>query len=120
MMATGSWQVRLAVGGDQGKGVLAIPVPSVALTTQKMQRGLGMLLSLLGIFLIGGVVAMVGAAVREARLLPGVLPNPDAQRRGQIAMSIAFVLVIAAVWGEACGGAAKPARMDRRSTNRCR
>ncbi len=99
MMATGSWQVRLAVDGDQGKGVLAIPVPSVALTTQKMQRGLGMLLSVLGIFLIGGVVAMAGAAVREARLLPGAVPNPDAKRRGRIAMSIAFLLVIAAVWG---------------------
>ena len=99
MMATGSWEVRLSVNGDQGKGVLAIPVPSVARSTQKMQRGLGALLSLLGIFLIGGVVAMAGAAVREARLPPGAIPNPDAKRRGRIAMSIAFLLVIGAVWG---------------------
>ncbi len=99
MMATGSWQVRLEVDGDQGKAVLAIPVPAVALTTQKMQRGLGMLLSVLGIFLIGGVVVMAGAAVREARLVPGAVPNADAKRRGRIAMSVAFLLVIAAVWG---------------------
>jgi hypothetical protein len=99
MMATGSWQVRLSVDGDQGRGVVAIPVPSVALTTQKMQRGLGTLLCLLGIFLIGGVVAMAGAAVREARLPPGAVPNPAAKRRGRIGMSIAFLLVIAAVWG---------------------
>lgn len=99
MMATGSWQVRLAVDGDHGKGTLAIPVPSVALMIQKMQRGLGVLLSLLGVFLIGGVVAMAGAAVREARLSPGSVPDLRAKRRGRIAMSVAFFLVIAAVWG---------------------
>lgn len=99
MMTTGSWQVRLSVEGDKGNGALAIPVPSVALTTQKMQRGLGVLLSVLGIFLIGGVVAMAGAAVREARLVPGAIPTRDAKRRGRFAMSIAFLLAIAAVWG---------------------
>lgn len=102
MMTTGSWQVKLSVEGDRGTSTLAIPVPSVALTTRKMQRGLGALLSLLGIFLIGGVVAMTGAAVREARLAPGIVPNRNAKRRGRIAMSIAFLLAIAAGWG---GGA---------------
>lgn len=99
MMATGSWEVRLSVDGSQGKGVLSIPVPSAALTTRKMQFGLGALLSLLGIFLIGGVVAMAGAAVREAKVKPGTAPNPEAKRRGKIAMSVAFLVVIAAVWG---------------------
>src|SRR5947209_6395863 len=28
MMATGSWQVRITVDGAQGRGVLAVPVPS--------------------------------------------------------------------------------------------
>lgn len=99
MMTSGSWEVRLTADGTQGKGVLAIPVPSAALATRKMQPGLGLMLSLLGVFLIGGVVAMAGAAVREARLRPGATPAPGAKRRGRIAMSIAFVIVIAAVWG---------------------
>lgn len=99
MMATGSWQVRLSVDGDHGAGTLAIPVPSVALTTRKMQRGLGALLGVIGVFLIGGVVAIAGAAVREARLPPGAVPNEDAKRRGRGAMAIAFFIVIAAVWG---------------------
>jgi hypothetical protein len=64
-----------------------------------MQFGLGALLCVLGVFLIGGVVAMAGAAVREAKLKPGAVPNPDAKRRGRIAMSVAFVIVIAALWG---------------------
>src|SRR6185437_12599886 len=90
MMATGSWEVRLTVDGPQGKGVLSIPVPSAARTTRKMQLGLGALLSLLGIFLVGGVVAMAGAAVREAKVKAGTALNPEAKRRGRIAMSVAF------------------------------
>lgn len=99
MMATGSWEVRLTADGPLGKGILSVPVPSAALTTRKMQRGLGVLLSLLGLFLAVGVVAMAGAAVREAKAPPGTAPNPDARRRGRIAMSIAFFIAIAAVWG---------------------
>ena len=99
MMTTGSWQVRLTVDGPQGIGVLSVPVPSVARSTQRMQAGLGTLLGLLGIFLISGVVVMAGAAVREAKLKPGTLPDSESKRRGRIAMSIAFVIVLAAAWG---------------------
>jgi hypothetical protein len=99
MMTTGSWQVRLTVDGPQGTGVLSVPVPSVARSTQRMQAGLGALLGLVGIFLIGGVVAIAGAAVREAKLEPGIVPTSETKRRGRIAMSIALAIVIAAVWG---------------------
>ena len=98
MMASGSWQVRLTVDGDQGRGVLAIPVPSVALATKKMQRGLGILLACLGVFLVAGLVMMTGASAREAKLSPGAVPNAANKRRGRIAMSVAFVIVIAVVW----------------------
>ncbi len=99
MMATGSWQVRLTVDGQKGRGILAVPVPSAALTTKKMQLGLGVMLSLLGLFLVGGVVAMAGAAAREAKAHLGAIPDAAAKRRGRIAMSVAFLIVIAAVWG---------------------
>ncbi len=99
MMATGSWQVRITVDGSQGRSVLAVPVPSAPRTTKKMQFELGLLLSVVGLFLIGGLVAMSGASVREARLNPGAVPDAKARRRGRIGMSVAFVIVIAAVWG---------------------
>jgi hypothetical protein len=99
MMATGSWQVRVTVDGAQGRAVLAVPVPSAPLTTKKMQFELGLLLSVVGFFLIGGLVAMSGASVREARLNPGAVPDAKAWRRGRIGMSVAFIVVIGAVWG---------------------
>ncbi len=99
MMATGSWEVRLTADGASGRGVLSVPVPSAARATKKMQFGLGALLGLLGVFLIGGVVAMAGAAVREAKAAPGEIPNRDAKRGGRIAMSIALFIVVTSVWG---------------------
>lgn len=99
LMTTGSWQVRLTVDGPRGTGVLSVPVPSVARSTQRMQAGLGTLLVLLGIFLISGVVVMAGAAVREAKLKPGTVPSFESKRRGRVAMSIAFAIVLAVVWG---------------------
>ena len=99
MMATGSWKVLITVDGAQGRAVLAIPVPSAPLTTKKMQLQLGLLLSVVGLFLIGGLVAMSGASIREAKLSPGTVPETEARRRARIGMSIAFVIVIGAVWG---------------------
>ncbi len=99
MMATGSWQVRITVDGAQGRGVLAVPVPSAPRTTKKMQFQLGLMLSVFGFFLIGGLVAMSGASIREARLRPGTVPDAKARRRGRMGMSVAFLIVIGAVWG---------------------
>ncbi len=98
MMTPGSWQVRLTVEGSKGQGALAVPVPSAALATKKMQRGLGIVLVGLGIFLVGGLVAIVGASVREAKLQPGDEPGFESRRRGRIAMSIAFAVLIGVVW----------------------
>ena len=99
MMAPGSWQVRLTAIGDRGTGVMSVPVPSVAATTRKMQGKIAAMLSLLGLFLVGGVVAVAGASVREAKLEPGVQPTPLAERKGRIAMLIALVVVLTVVWG---------------------
>ncbi len=99
LMADGSSQVRLLVDGDKGGGTLSIPVPSIALTTRKMQWQLGAVLCVLGLFLVGGMVAIVGASVREAKLPLGAAPNPAMQRNGRIAMGVAFVIVAAILWG---------------------
>lgn len=98
MMAPGSWQVRLSVGGLQGAGSLSIPVPAAALTTKRMQARLGAILSVLGLFLVGGVVAIAGASVRESRLDPGLTPIAERVRAGRVAMTVAFVIVVVALW----------------------
>jgi hypothetical protein len=48
--------------------------------------------------LVAGLVAIVGASVREAKLDPGVMPGPAQSRKARIAMSLAFVVILGVLW----------------------
>ncbi len=93
MMATGSWQIRLHVEGNKGDGVVAVPVPSIALTTKPMSAGLAWALASLMLLLVAGLVLLVGASIREAKLPPGTMPDEEAKRRARRAMAVAFALI---------------------------
>ena len=97
IMATGSWQIRLAANGSQGPGVLSIPFPATAMSTRTMQPGLGALLAILGALLVLGMVGIVGAATREARLSPGEAVTPGGRKRAYVAMSVTFAILVAGV-----------------------
>jgi hypothetical protein len=97
IMATGSWQIRFAASGSRGSGVLSIPFPSTAMSTRRMQAGLGALLTVLGVLLLVGMIGIVGAATREAKLLPGESVTVTGRRRAYLAMSIAFAVLVAGV-----------------------
>jgi hypothetical protein len=97
IMATGSWQIRFTVSGNQGSGVFSAPLPATALGTRKMQPGLGVMLAILGIVLVVGLVGIVGAAARESQLAPGAESPPSGRRRAYVAMAITFVLLVGAV-----------------------
>jgi hypothetical protein len=97
IMATGSWQIRFAVNGNQGAGVLSIPFPATAMSTRKMQTGLGALLSVLGVLLVIGMIGIVGAAARESKLPPGQPVTATGRRRAYIAMSTAFAVLVAGI-----------------------
>ena len=94
LMESGAWEVRVAVAGTEGAGKLAIPVSAYARRTLPMQRALGGLLLGLMLLLAGGIISMAGAAAREGVLPPAALPSPQNKRAGQIAMTIAAVLVV--------------------------
>ncbi len=94
IMASGSWQVRLSVDGRDGTGALAVPVPAAALTTKSMPLGLGAILALLTILLVGGLVTIAGASVREAKLSPGMRPNSERLQRARIAIAVTLATVI--------------------------
>jgi hypothetical protein len=97
IMATGSWQIRFAVSGERGTGVLSIPVPATAIATRKMTPGLGAMLAGLGILLVVGMVGIVGAAAREAKLAPG-RPVPQANRRtASVAMTVTFAVLVTGI-----------------------
>jgi hypothetical protein len=99
MMTSGSWQVRLTVDGAQGPGILAVPLPSFARASKSMTLGLGAVLSVLGLFLMVGMAAMIGAARREAKLEPGQEPTPADLRNGRKATLLGALIVLAVVIG---------------------
>jgi hypothetical protein len=98
IMATGSWQIRFRVSGAQGEHTVSIPLPATALATRTMQRGLGTLLALLGVLLVVGMIGIVGAAAREAKLPPGATPPPANRRAARIAMAVTAVVLVAGVF----------------------
>ena len=98
IMAPGSWQVRFAVDGAAGAQEVSIPVPAVPLATMKMERGMGLALGLMGLFLVVSMTGLVGAAVREARLAPGVVADAKRRRWGYAAMGVALVLLSCIVY----------------------
>jgi len=101
LMASGSWEVRFQIAGDGGEQTTSVPVPAVALSTLKMQRGLGITLGILGLFLVISMAGIVAAAVRDARLEPGAVPSPDRKRRAIFATLGSLVFMALLIWGGA-------------------
>ncbi len=98
LMSSGSWEVHVRAAGPLGSGELPVPVPAVAVKSKPMDRGVGLFLFGMLVFLGAGLVAIVGAAVRESRLEPGVAPQRwNARSLGWMAFTA--VLVGVAVWG---------------------
>jgi hypothetical protein len=94
VMETYDLQVRIEVDGARGKSELGVPLPAFAQSTLRMQKSLGAFLFCCMLFLATGIVSVVGASVREAKLQPGDAPTSKDFRRGRIAMSAATVVVL--------------------------
>jgi hypothetical protein len=59
---------------------------------------LSAILCVLGVFLVGGLTAISGAAAREAKLTAGAAPGPVNTRNGRIAMAVSFGLIAVVLW----------------------
>jgi hypothetical protein len=101
LMASGSWEVRFDIAGEAGTQTTSIPVPAIALSTLKMQRGLGIVLGALGMFLVVSMAGIVAAAVRDARLEPGAVPSPGRKRRAVVATAASLAFMALVLWGGA-------------------
>jgi hypothetical protein len=97
MMTAGAWQVRVTASGAQGSGTLSVPVPTLPQRTLAMNRMLRAALFVLMLVLGGGLIAIVSALGREARLEAGETPTASGRRRGRIAGGVATCLVVTAV-----------------------
>ena len=98
MMAFGSWQVRVEAEGPKGKGELSVPVPAVASNTLGMQSKLGAALFGAMLFLVFGLVSIVGAGVRKAKLEPGHSVQPQVRKRSYIVMAVSAAGFAAMLW----------------------
>ena len=93
LMASGSWQVRFQIEGAAGEATASVPVAAAALSILPMDRPLGVMLGALGVILILGMAGIVAAAVREARLKPGVVPTATRNQSG-LRASLATVVLL--------------------------
>lgn len=98
IMAPGSWQVRFGIDGAGGPATASVPVPAVSTAVLRMQRPMGLMLGLLGCLLVLGVVGIATAATREARLVPGAMPEAGRRRRALVAGAAAFAVCVIAVF----------------------
>lgn len=97
LMGFGSWEVHVHVFGPNGSGEVLVPVPALATKASSMQPAMGYFLFGMMVFLSVGMVAIVGASAREARLEPGV-PAPAWNGRTLTTMGIAAVIVGGGLW----------------------
>ena len=98
-MTATSYEMFVTVDGPAGSGTAMVPVMALATTARAMTPGLGAILAALGVFLTAGMLTIIGAAIRESVLTPGV--EPDGARRQRARLGIAGTAAVAALilWG---------------------
>jgi hypothetical protein len=98
-MTASSYQMAVDVAGPEGHGTAIVPVMALATATRTMPPGLGAVLAVLGLVLTAGLLTLVGSAVRESVLPPGVEPDGARRRRSRWAMAITAVVAVLLLWG---------------------
>lgn len=93
LMSAGAWQVRIAVAGDRGDGMLSVPVPTLPQSTLAMNPVTRATLFVLMLLLAAGFIGIVSALAREAWLGAGEMVDSRALWRGRIAGAVAAVIV---------------------------
>jgi len=99
LMTGGSYGVQVTVEGAAGSGTALVPVMAVATRRLALDKPLGAALLALAAFLFIGAVTLVGAAVKESGLEPGVLPDRRRTVRSQVAMGVAAMVLALALLG---------------------
>jgi hypothetical protein len=98
-MTATSYQLFVNVDGAQGSGTVVVPVLALATELRPMGRTLGLILAALAVFLSAGMLTIIGAAVRESVLKPGVEPDAQRRRRSRFAVAGTAVFVALMLWG---------------------
>ncbi len=103
MMRQGSYAVIVHVDGAAGPGTATVPYTAVAQGVLKMNRTMAVALAAAGIFLIAGMLTIIGAAAGEATLTPGEATDDRVRHRARRvrltgAAIIAVILIGGRIW----------------------
>jgi hypothetical protein len=99
LMARGAYSVHVNVETANGAAKVIVPVNSLATTRLPMTSGLGGILVALGVLLFLLAATIVGAAVRESVLAPGLQPTARRLWAGRAAIGLAAMALILALVG---------------------
>jgi hypothetical protein len=99
IMEAGSYAFHVQASGPAGDGTLVVPVTSVATTASSVPSWLGWLLSALAVFLVFGLISIVGAATRDSTTPAGAPQLSTNRRRARTAMAVAACIVVAMLTG---------------------
>jgi hypothetical protein len=99
LMARGAYSVHVNVETTNGAAKVIVPVNSLATTRLPMTGTLGAILVTLGGLLFLLAATIVGAAVRESVLAPGLQPTPRRLWAGRAAIGFATLTLVLALGG---------------------
>lgn len=99
IMTSGSNSVTVGVSGTAGTGTVVVPLVAVATRRLEFDRRLGVGLGAVGIVLFIGLLTIVGAAVREGVLAPGLQPDRRRVRLAWVARGAATLIVTLLLFG---------------------
>jgi hypothetical protein len=98
LMEFGSSSVRVGIDGERGPGEVIVPVPAIATARRGIDAKLGILLGGLGLFLLAGAIALVGASVRESLVAPGEPVRTPDRRRARKVMALTAIFFAATLF----------------------
>jgi hypothetical protein len=99
LMTHGAFSIFVGVESPKGTGTTVVPLNSIAMGTTAMGRTFGAGLLAFAAFLVLALVTLVGAAVRESTLPPGVRLDGGRRIRGAIAVVLALFGSAGLLWG---------------------
>jgi hypothetical protein len=98
-MEGGAQSIELQITGSAGIGHVTIPVDAVARRVLTMSKGLGVGLASFGVVLLGLLVSIIGAAIRESVVEPGSQATLRRKSWSAWAMAGSAVLLAILIWG---------------------
>jgi hypothetical protein len=98
-MEPGAQSIELEITGSLGTGRVIVPVDAVATRVLPMPKTLGAILAVLGLALLALLLSIIGAAVRESVLAPGVEAPRRRRWYARGAMTLGALLIATFLWG---------------------